>query len=100
MAHFPSGKKPSVKERKNSRKPAYDTNVWSFSLSAGTEQEVKLQEKQIEVSLEVQDAHKALPQGYRGKEVRVNTMAVPGIFILTRHAGPTILVSGLLLLLW
>ena len=40
-------------------------------------------QKRLEVRLEVQDARKALPQGYRGKEVRVRAVAVPGIFILT-----------------
>ena len=40
-------------------------------------------QKRLEVRLEVQDARKALPQEYRGKEVRVRPVAVPGIFILT-----------------
>ena len=40
-------------------------------------------QKCLEVRLEAQDACKALPQGYRGKEVRVRPEAAPGIFILT-----------------
>ena len=96
MAHFPSGKKPSLKERKKSREPACGTNVWPFfsvgkqaskqaskqaqSESAST---AAVDQKRLEVMLEVQEARKALPQGYRGKEVRVRPVAAPGIFILT-----------------
>ena len=92
MAHFPSGKKPSLKERKKSREPACGTNVWPFfsvgkqaskqaqSESAST---AAIDQKRLEVMLEVQEARKALPQGYRGKEVRVRPVAAPGIFILT-----------------
>ena len=39
--------------------------------------------KRLEVRLEVQDIRKALPQGYKGKEVRVRPVAAPGISILT-----------------
>ena len=60
-----------------------------FPLSTGTEQEGKLPKKRLEVRLDVQDAHKALPQGYRGKEVRVKTMAAPGFSYLP-DAGQTI----------
>ena len=42
-----------------------------------------IDQKHLEVRLEVQDARKALPQGYKGKEVRVRRVAAPGIFILT-----------------
>ena len=35
-------------------------------------------QKRLEVRLEVQDACKALPQEYRGKEVRVRPVAVTG----------------------
>ena len=44
-------------------------------------------QKLLEVRLEVQDAHKGLPQGYKGKEVRVRPVAMPGIFILTCASG-------------
>ena len=66
-----------------------------FPLSAGTEQEGKLPKKRLEVRLEVWDARKALPQGYRGKEVRVKTMAAPGFSYLP-DAGGTVIKEAVL----
>ena len=56
VAHFPSGKKPSVKERKKGRNresPLVTLTCGLFPLSSGTEQEVKLEKKRLEVRLEV-----------------------------------------------
>ena len=84
VAHFPSGKKLSLKQRKKSREPACGTNVWPFfSVGKHRMSSEAVNQKCLEVRLEVQDARKALPQGYWGKEVRARPVSAPGIFILT-----------------
>ena len=83
MAHFPSGKKPSLKQGKKSREPACDSNSWPlFSVGKHRVSSEAVDQKRLEVRLEVQDVRKALPQGYRGNEVRGRPVAVPGILIL------------------